>query len=66
MYIYSRDLRYNKPVHWSENLDHGCRLRPLIFITNNDVLDQWFSTGVPRAILRGSGDFSGIFIFILS
>ena len=28
-----------RPVHWSENLDHGCRLRPLIFITNNDVLD---------------------------
>ena len=31
-----------------------------------NTLKQWFSTGVPRAILRGSGDFSGIFILILS
>ena len=41
MYTLSVTVTYViiRPVHWSENLDHGCRLRPLIFMTNNDVLD---------------------------
>ena len=40
-----------RPVHWSENLDYGCRLRPLIFITDNYVLDA--TSALRLLALRG-------------